>query len=148
MPRINRRHEVPYRAQDMYDLVCDVENYPEFVPLCRSLNVKDKRTKGSKSLIVADMTMAYGALSETFTTQVLMNEQDLEIDTRYIDGPFSHLDNQWKFKPLEDTTCCIEFMVDYQLKNRLLSVAAGAIFETAFGRFVEAFEKRAQQLYG
>lgn len=132
----------------MFDLVCDIEEYPKFVPLCRALQITDRREKGSKVLVRADMTMAYGMLSETFTTQVLMNTEARTIDTRYIDGPFHHLDNQWLFRETPDEGCTIEFMVDYELKNSLLSLASSGVFETAFNRFVDAFEKRANAIYG
>ena len=98
--------------------------------------------------MLADMTMAYKMLSETFTTQVLMDPEDLKIDVKYIDGPFKHLDNQWRFTDLGNCSCEISFMVDYELKSKMLALAAGAVFEIAFGRFVDAFEARANEIYG
>lgn len=131
----------------MFDLVCDVESYPEFVPLCQSLTIKSLRERDSKSILLADMTMAYKMLSETFTTQVLMKSDELEIDVKYIEGPFSHLDNTWKFEETGQHECCVHFMVDYELRSKMLSMAAGAVFELAFARFVDAFETRANSVY-
>ena len=148
MPRLDKTHIVKHSARDMYDLVCDVECYPEFVPLCRSLNVKSRKERDGKTLMLADMTMAYNMLSETFTTQVFMDPKNLEIDVKYIDGPFKHLDNQWRFIELEDDACEVCFLIDYELRNRMLAMAAGAVFEVAFGRFVSAFEARADDIYG
>ena len=147
MPHLDKTHEVSHAASDMYDLVCDVENYPEFVPLCQSLTIRSRREKGSKCLIIADMTMAYQLLSETFTTQVLMDSEALTIDVKYIDGPFKHLINEWRFEELAVKRCRIHFMVDYELRNRILAMAAGTVFELAFGRFVTAFEQRANEVY-
>lgn len=148
MPKLDKKHTVAHSAQDMFNLVCDVENYPEFVPLCQSLNVTQRREKDSKTLIMADMTMAYKLLSETFTTQVLMNPAELTIDVKYIEGPFKHLDNRWSFEAIDDKKCEITFHLDYELRSKMLAMAAGAVFEVAFGRFVDAFEKRADQVYG
>ncbi len=147
MPRLDKNHVVNHSARDMFNLVCDVECYPQFVPLCQSLTVKSKKEKAGKTLMMADMTMAYKMLSETFTTQVLMNSETLEIDVKYIDGPFKHLDNQWKFKDLENGKCEVSFMIDYELRSKMLAMAAGAVFDMAFGRFVDAFEKRADEVY-
>jgi len=147
MPKLDKKHVVKHSAQDMFNLVCDVDNYPQFVPLCQSLSVNQRREKAYKTLIMADMTMAYKMLSETFTTQVLMNRETLEIDVKYIEGPFKHLDNKWSFKALGENECEISFLLDYELRSKMLAMAAGAVFEVAFGRFVDAFEKRADEVY-
>ena len=148
MPKIDRMHTVAHRAVDMHDLVCDVEKYPEFVPLCKSLKVKKRRERGEKAVIIADMTMAYKMFSETFSTQVVMNNKTLDIDVKYLDGPFHHLVNQWRFKPVEDNCCEIHFMIDYELRSKVLALAASAVFDRAFSHFVEAFEDRADFVYG
>ena len=148
MPRLDKKHIVNHGARDMYDLVCDVEKYPEFVPLCQSLTVKSRKERDNKTLLLADMTMAYKMLSETFTTQVLMNPDTLAIDVKYIEGPFKHLDNQWRFKDIEDGQCEITFLIDYELRSKMLAMAAGTVFDMAFGKFTTAFEERADQIYG
>lgn len=148
MPKLEKTHIVDHKATDMYDLVCDVESYPQFVPLCRALNVKSKKERDGKTLMIADMTMAYQMLRETFTTQVLMNPSELAVDVKYIDGPFRHLDNRWRFAELEDNRCEVSFMIDYELRGKMLAMAAGSIFDLAFGRFVSAFEGRADEIYG
>ena len=147
MPKLDKKHVVNHSAENMYKLVCDVENYPKFVPLCQTLNVKSTKERNGKILMLADMTMAYKMLSETFTTQVLMNHEDLQIDVKYIEGPFKHLDNQWKFKDLEDGKCEVSFVLDYELRSKMLAMAAGAVFDIAFGKFVDAFENRANEIY-
>lgn len=147
MPKLDKKHIVNHSAKDMFDLVCDVEHYPKFVPLCQTLTVKSRKEKAGKILMMADMTMAYKMLSETFTTQVLMNEEALTIDVKYIDGPFKHLDNQWSFKDIEDGKCEVTFLLDYELRSKMLQLAAGAVFDVAFGKFVDAFEGRADAVY-
>lgn len=148
MPRLEKQHVVSHAAEDMFDLVCDVESYPEFVPLCSSLSVKSCKERNGKTVMLADMTMAYKMLSETFTTQVLMNRPELLIDVKYIDGPFRHLDNQWRFEALDEIRCRVHFMIDYELRSKMLAMAAGTVFDMAFGRFVDAFEARADAVYG
>lgn len=147
MPRLDRKHLTEHRAEDMFDLVADIEQYPKFVPMCRSLSVRSRKERGNKKLAIADMTMAHSFLSETFTCQVLADRAALEINVKYIDGPFSNLDNQWSFKPLGENQCEIHFVVDYELKSRMLAMAAGAVFERAFNKFVSAFEARADAVY-
>ena len=148
MPDLEKTHIVHHRAEDMFSLVCDVEKYPQFVPLCQALHVKSRKQKGTKTLLVADMTMAYKMMSETFTTQILMNPESLTIDVKYIEGPFKHLDNKWAFEALDDGRCRVLFQIDYELRSKMLAMAAGAVFEMAFGRFVDAFEARADEIYG
>ena len=148
MPNLEKTHLVRHRAKDMYNLVCDVERYPEFVPLCKALHVKSRKDKENKSLLIADMTMAYKMMSETFTTQVLMNARELTIDVKYIEGPFRHLDNRWAFEEVGDSQCRVHFLIDYELRSKMLAMAAGTVFEMAFGKFVGAFEARADQIYG
>lgn len=147
MPKLDKKHIVNHSAEDMYQLVCDVENYPKFVPLCQSLTVKSTKERNGKMLMMADMTMAYKMLSETFTTQVLMNHEALQIDVKYIEGPFKHLDNQWKFKDIDGGKCEVSFLLEYELRSKMLAMAAGAVFDIAFGKFVDAFEKRADEVY-
>jgi len=148
MPRIDKKHVVNHTAKNMYDLVCDIQHYPKFVPLCQSLSITSTREKDTKTLMMADMTMAYKMLSETFTTQVLMNPETLTIDVKYIEGPFRHLNNQWKFRDIDGGKCEVAFMLDYELRSKMLQMAAGAVFDRAFGRFVDAFERRADEIYG
>ena len=85
----------------MYDLVADVEHYPQFLPLCDGLTVRSRKERDGKTLLVADMTVGYKAIRETFTTQVLLKPEEHAIDVQYLDGPFKYLDNRWRFEPAE-----------------------------------------------
>lgn len=132
----------------MYALVCDVENYPEFLPMCEALNVKSRREKPPQTLITADMTVGYKALRETFTSRVLMHDGAQTIATHYLDGPFEYLENKWRFEPVDEATCDVVFFIDYEFKSRMLGMVMGAMFDRAFRMFAEAFEKRADALHG
>jgi len=133
----------------MFDLVADVDQYPQFVPLCSALRVK-KRTpaEDGTEVLVADMTVAYKFVRETFTSRVTLDKPDLKILVAYLDGPFSKMENRWAFKPTGEKSCEVEFAIDYEFKSRTLGMLMGAMFETAFRRFSAAFEARADKVYG
>jgi len=133
----------------MFDLVADVEHYPEFVPLCRSLSVR-KRTKDGegRDIITADMTVAYKLISENFTSRVTLDRKKLEVLVEYIEGPFQKMNNRWNFRPAGDHACDVEFFIAYEFRSRTLGLLMGAMFDAAFRRFSAAFERRADQVYG
>ena len=131
----------------MFALVADVEKYPEFLPLCEALTVRSRKEREGRTVLVADMTVGYKAIRETFTTQVLLNAADLAIDVKYIDGPFRYLDNRWRFEALPDGTCSVHFFIDYEFKSRILGALMGSMFDRAFRMFTDAFEKRAAAIY-
>ena len=133
----------------MFDLVADVEHYPEFVPLCRSLHVRQRTADGEgREVIVADMTVAYKVIHETFTSRVTLERKKLEILVEYLEGPFRSLNNHWTFRPVDEHTCDVDFFLAYEFRSRALGVLMGAMFETAFRRFSAAFERRADHVYG
>ena len=147
MPQFETRRPVPHSPEQMYALVADVERYPEFLPLCEALSVRSRKERDGKELLVADMTVGYKAIRETFTTQVLLNGAEQAIDVKYIDGPFRYLDNRWRFEPLPDSGCSVHFFIDYEFKSRILGALMGSMFDRAFRMFTEAFEKRADAIY-
>ncbi len=149
MPQFRNVRRVGHTASDMFDLVADVERYPEFVPLCQSLRVR-KRTPDEEGVetIVADMTVAYKLIRETFVSRVTLDRPNLKIQVEYLDGPFSRLDNRWTFTPTSETACEIAFFISYEFKSRMLGLLMGAMFEAAFRRFAQAFERRADAVYG
>jgi len=132
----------------MFDLVADVEQYPQFVPLCEALRVTSRREKAGMEILTADMSVGYKAIKETFTSKVILNPQALEINAQYLDGPFKYLDNRWRFIDKEEGACDVVFFIDYEFKSKMLGLVMGAMFETAFQRFTSAFEERANQIYG
>jgi coenzyme Q-binding protein COQ10 len=149
MPQFSTTRRVRHSAADMFDLVADVEHYPEFVPLCRSLKVRKRIPEPEGiEILIADMTVAYKFVHETFTSRVTLDRARREIGVQYLNGPFRNLDNRWRFKPIDDTTCEVEFYIAYEFKSRTLGLLMGTMFETAFRRFAAAFEARADQVYG
>ncbi len=133
----------------MFDLVADMEKYPQFVPLCRSLRVRDRISEPENvEVVISEMTVAYKLVQETFTTRVTLDRPNLQIHVEYLHGPFSHMENRWEFHPVTDQSCDVIFFIAYEFRSRMLAVLMGAMFEAAFRRFSAAFEKRADQLYG
>ena len=150
MPQFRTRRRVNHSAADMFALVADVEKYPACVPLCQALRVR-KRTPGEEEgteTLVADMTVAYKIMRETFVSRVTLDRPNLKIRVEYLDGPFSTLDNRWTFTPTGEGACEVEFFIAYEFKSRVLGMLMGAMFEAAFRRFAEAFERRADTVYG
>ncbi|BDA84670.1 ubiquinone-binding protein [Aureimonas sp. SA4125] len=148
MPKFETVRPVSHNPDQMFALVADVERYPEFLPLCRSLRIRDRRQSDGKTLLVADMTVAYKMVKETFTSQVLLKPEEHRIDVKYVDGPFRYLDNQWNFTPREGGGCDVSFFIDYEFKSRTLGLLMGSMFDFAFRRFAAAFETRADEIYG
>ena len=148
MPQFSSKRRVPHNASDMFDLVADVEKYPQFVPLCQSLRVRSRSPKGqAPEILVADMTVAYKLLHETFTSRVTLDRSSLTILVEYLDGPFSRMENRWTFRELNANACEVDFFIDYEFRSRMLAMLMGAMFDAAFRRFAAAFEKRADQVY-
>jgi coenzyme Q-binding protein COQ10 len=147
MRQFSTRRRVRHTASDMFDLVADVKRYPEFVPLCQGLRVRRHvESDDGITTLTADMTVAYKMIHETFTSRVTLDRPHLKITVEYLDGPFSHLENRWTFRPLERGSE-ISFYIAYEFKSRMLGLLMGTMFETAFQKFAEAFERRADVVY-
>ena len=138
----------------MFALVADMDSYPEFVPLCTALRVRrrDSREDGVE-IALAEMEVGYKAIRERFTTRVTLEAARNEILVEYVDGPFSHLRNRWRFRDLQEMSSErkrseIEFFIDYQFRSRTLGALMGAVFDDAFRKFTTAFEQRADKVYG
>jgi len=152
MPSFRSQRRVRHSAADMFDLVADVEKYPLFLPLCTGLRVRRRETDAQgRDVLVADMSVGYKAIRETFTSRVTLDRPKLEILVEYVDGPFRRLENRWSFHDLPDAergpACDIDFFIDYEFRSRMLGLLMGGMFETAFRRFAEAFERRADLVY-
>jgi coenzyme Q-binding protein COQ10 len=149
MPRFSNKRRVRHSAPQMFELVADVERYPEFVPLCHSLKIRQRvQNPDGTEIVVADMTVSFKLVHETFTSRVTLDRANLKILVEYLKGPFSNLENRWSFEPKSDETCDVGFFLSYEFKSRMLAMLMGTMFDTAFARFAAAFEKRADVVYG
>ncbi len=148
MPSFSTRRRVPFTAAQMFELVADIERYPEFLPLCEELTLRSREEAGDRTVLVATMVAGYKAIRESFTTRVVLEADQQKVLVEYLDGPFRHLENRWRFKSLAGGGCEVDFFIDYELRSPVLGVLVGALFDKAFRRFAEAFELRAREVYG
>ena len=149
MPRFSTTRHVHHSASDMFDLVADVERYPEFVPLCDSMRVRERREQEDGTVVmIAAMTVAYKLIRQTFTSRATLDRKNLKILVEYLDGPFKRMQNRWAFKPTGEGASEVEFFIDYEFASRTFSMLMGAMFDTVFRRMAAAFETRADQVYG
>ncbi|WP_299192654.1 type II toxin-antitoxin system RatA family toxin [uncultured Erythrobacter sp.] len=143
MVGIRETRRLPYSAEQMFDLVSDVKRYSQFLPWVIATRVRSD----SETEMVADMVVGFKSLRESFTSRVTKKRPN-EIAVHYIDGPLSDLDNVWTFRAIDESTCEIDFAVDFQFRNRVFQAMAGQYFDRAFRKMVAAFEQRAEELYG
>lgn len=146
MPSHAETKTLPYTAQQMYDLVADVGNYPKFLPWTAAARIRSTEDCGDHQVMLADLVISFKVFREKFGSRVTLWPEQMKIDTEYLDGPFHHLKSNWAFKDVEGG-CEVSFYVDFEFKNRLLQGAAGMFFYEAMQRIVRAFERRASELY-
>ncbi|WP_193180567.1 type II toxin-antitoxin system RatA family toxin [Nisaea sediminum] len=143
MPTHAEKRAVPFSPQQLFDLVADVQRYPEFLPWCVGARIR----KREGNLVVADLIIGYKMIRERFTSRVTLSPEKNRIDVEYADGPFKYLNNHWVFEPHEGG-CMIDFYVDFEFKSRVLQKIIEVFFNEAVRRMVTAFESRAHDLYG
>jgi len=149
MPSFSKKRRVAHSADKMFDLVADVERYPEFLPLCQALKVRQRMPKpDGTEIVITDMTVSFKLIRESFATRDVMDRPNRRITVEYLQGPFSHLKNVWTFDPKGDDACDVGFFISYEFKSRMLALLMGSMFDTAFAKFSSAFEKRADVVYG
>jgi coenzyme Q-binding protein COQ10 len=132
-----------YSQAQMFDLVADIDKYPEFLPWC--VGARIRRREGNE--VVADLAIGFKMYRERFTSHVVLTRPD-RIHVTYSDGPFRYLNNEWRFTPTDDGGCLIDFYVDFEFKSKLLQHVIEMLFNEAVKRMVAAFEARARKLYG
>ena len=142
MPTHAERQIVPFKPEQLFDLVADVGAYPKFLPWCMAARVRSR----AETELVADLTIGFGPFRETFTSRVFLEWPD-RIKVKYENGPFRYLNNEWDFLPHEKGTE-VDFFVDFEFKSRILQAAIGVVFNEAVRRMVGAFHKRARDVYG
>jgi len=142
VPTHAERQIVPYRPDQLFDLVADVGKYPQFLPWCVAARVRSR----AESELVADLTIGFGPFRETFTSRVTLDRPH-RAKVRYETGPFRYLNNQWEFFP-HAHGCEVDFFVDFEFRSRILQAAIGVVFNEAVRRMVGAFRRRARQVYG
>ena len=144
MPTHAERRTLPYRPEQLFDLVADIERYPEFLPWCIACRV----TRRESGVIWGDLIIGFKVFREKFTSKVTLMAPD-RIDVEYIDGPFRYLNNHWIFIPEDGgRATTIDFYVDFEFRSRALQAVVRIAFNEAVKHMVQAFEKRAREVYG
>lgn len=138
---------LPYTAQQMYDLVADVERYPEFLPWTAGARVRSVEERGAYREVLADLVVSFKLFKESFGSRVRLFDGEKRIETAYVEGPFRRMNSEWRFRDVPGGVE-VAFSTDFEFKNRLLQGAAGMFFHQAMQQIVRAFERRAQALYG
>ncbi|CAH6661814.1 Ribosome association toxin RatA [Pseudocitrobacter vendiensis] len=142
MPQISRTALVPYSAEQMYTLVNDVNAYPDFLPGCTGSRVLES----GPTQMTAAVDVSKAGISKTFTTRNILTSNQ-SILMQLVDGPFKKLIGGWKFIPLSQDACKIEFHLDFEFTNKLIEMAFGRIFKELALNMVQAFTMRAREVY-
>jgi coenzyme Q-binding protein COQ10 len=142
MPTHAEKQIVPYAPEQLFDLVADVGKYPEFLPWCVGARIRSR----TDSLLLADLTIGFGPFRESFTSRVMLVRPE-RVKVTYEKGPFRYLNNQWDFIPHPNGTE-VDFFVDFEFRSRILQAAIGVVFNEAVRRMVNAFRRRAREVYG
>ena len=143
MPTHAEKRILPHTREQLFDLVSDIEKYPEFLPWCIATRVRQQTEDTS----ISDMVIGFKMFREKFTTKVVLRRPG-RIDVSYFEGPFKYLNNHWIFEPHGNGACLIDFYVDFEFRSKILQATIGAVFNEAVRRMISAFEKRADKLYG
>lgn len=142
MPTHAEKQILPYTQEQLFDLVADVDQYPRFLPWCVGARVRHK----TETDLMSDLTIGFGPFRESFTSRVTL-DRPKRVNVKYERGPFRYLNNQWDFAPHEGGTE-VAFFVDFEFRSRILQAAIGVVFNEATKRMVNAFRKRARDVYG
>ena len=148
MPTHSETRHLPYSAQQMYDLVADVAQYPQFLPWCAAARIRNIVPEGNARRMDADLVISFKVFREKFGSRVLLWDEEKKIDTEYLDGPFRYMKSTWAFRDVDGGGCEVDFFVDFEFRNAVLQSIIGVVFNEAMQRIVRAFERRAAALYG
>ena len=145
MPKASVKRVINKKKDKLIDFVLDIEKYPEFIPFCLASKVYERKNKGDKILIIADLTIGKGPFSDTYKSDVRFNKKNDTINVTNIDGPLKHLQNNWKFVETDSATE-VYFDVDFEIKNKFLNLLMEKSFEYGLNKIADAFQKRAETI--
>ncbi len=141
------RRRVPHGCQDIFTLVSDVRDYPNFIKWIRAMRVFDENVVNGVGTLNAEAIVGYKFVRERFATTVRLNEPEGEIDVSFLSGPFSKLENRWRLQPLPDGATEVEFFIEFEFRNRILQALFDANFDRASNKLMAAFEARAAERF-
>ena len=147
MPKQSERKIVPYSSEQMFNLVSDINSYKEFLPWCNNSKIISKKILGDKEEIIADLEIGYDQFVYTYRSEVFLFRDQMKIEVKNLDGPFKYLRNNWNFITIENSSCEIQFDIDFELSTKILDILMKRFFDLAFQKMVEAFISRAEEIY-
>ncbi len=147
MAQREQSHLVPFSAQQMFDLVADIEDYPAFVPYCTGLRVLKRKGDRDHGEITAQMIVQYKIFREQFKCRVKLDRPNLAIHVDYVEGPIRTLKNCWGFVDLAEGGSRVDFAIDFEFKSFVLQQLSNRVFDKAFTHMSDAFVTRAHALY-
>jgi len=146
MPSHSESRVVPYSADLMFVIVADVERYPEFVPWTVALRILKRHRDGDSEILIAQTLVGFQALRERYKSRAVLDSKARTIGVTQIDGVFRTLNTQWRFTPLDEKSCRVDFAIQFEFKSRVLSAVAGRAFGLVVTQMTKAFEERAAAL--
>jgi coenzyme Q-binding protein COQ10 len=138
---------LPFKPDEIFELVGDVAKYPEFLPWCTGARIRERQKTQAGESMIADLMIGFKMVREKFTSRVTLDRPSLRIDVDYLQGPFKTLKNHWTFSATQNGHCQIDFHLEFEFSSVLLQKLIGVLFHEAVRRMVAAFEARAHQLY-
>lgn len=143
MTAIHRSAIVPYSARQMFELVADIPAYPKFLPWCGGARIVS--TQGDE--VIAAIDIAYSGVHKTFSTRNLL-QRDKMMEIRLLEGPFSYMQGFWQFKSLDAQSSKISLDLEFEVANKIVSLALTPVFSNIANQLVDRFHRRAVDLYG
>ena len=148
MPIQTEEQIINFSKDQMFDLVADIDSYSQFLPWCENSNIISKKEKeDSDTTVIADLDIGYKSLSYTYKSEVKLSNNKDYIKVRYLEGPFNHLINEWRFEELSNNKCKVSFFIDFELSSKIFNLLMNEFFDIAFKRMVSSFQERAESIY-
>ena len=144
MPNYSETRILPYTPQQLFAVVVDIEQYPQFLPWCRGARIVSREAHG---VFLGELVVSFSHITERYTSRVTPLEHEHRIEVALVSGPFNYLNNHWRFEP-HTGGCEIHFAVDFEFKSKLLNSLIGGMFTRASEKMISAFTTRAEALYG
>jgi len=143
MANVNRSALVSYSAAEMFALVNDIDSYQKFLPWCKSSKV----LSSDEDLVRGSLELSKGGLNKAFTTSNRIQKNKM-IEIRLEEGPFHHLEGFWRFDVLDETSCKISLLLEFEFSSKILGLTVGPVFNQIANSLIDAFCKRATEVYG
>lgn len=143
MPKLQESTQLPFSKEQLFDLVLDIESYPEFLPWCKAARILPRDGDD----IYADLVLNFKGFTEKYTSKITYNKPH-SISVEMVEGPFEYLVNNWNFNIISENCTEIDFFIDFRFKSRIFELMIGAMFEKAQKKMAGAFLERANKIYG